>query len=66
MADTGNACVSSSRICNQVFEMFLICLSHGTLHMKSCKENQVKIGVSANAGKRNHKEHIESTGRGTA
>lgn len=65
MADMGNACVLSSKICNQVFEMFLICLSHGTLHAKSCQMNQEKNRVSVNARKRNLKEYIESTIRGT-
>lgn len=52
MADVGNALsivsemclkgVLSSKIRNQDFEMFLICLSHGALHVSSGKINQGK------------------------
>lgn len=45
MADVGNTCVLSSKICNQVFEMFLIRLPRGTLDVKSCKMNQGKNGL---------------------
>lgn len=43
MAHVGNACVSSSKTCNQVLEIFL---SHGNLHVKVCKMNQGGNGKS--------------------
>lgn len=65
MVDMGNACVLSSKICNQVFQMLIICLSHGTLHAKSCQMNHEKNCIRVSAGKRNRKEYVESTIWGT-